>query len=152
MMNSRHPFLAVAACLLLSTFASIAHTAEVRSPVGLWKTVDDKTGLPRGLVRVYESGGKYFAKIEKSFAAGDEARVCSACTDERKNQPIMGLVFMRNVRPQGDEFVDGDILDSDSGTIYRCQFRLEDDGKRLVVRGFIGISLFGRSQIWYREE
>jgi uncharacterized protein (DUF2147 family) len=137
--------------IILGSFLSIARAAEVPSPVGIWKTIDDRTGQPKGLVRVYESDGKFFAKIERSFSPGDETRLCSACTDERKNQPIIELVFMRNMRPAGDEFVDGDILDSDSGTVYRCKFRLEDAGKRLAVRGFIGISMFGRSQNWYRE-
>ncbi len=145
-------FLPMATVFLIVTLAGSASSAEATSPVGLWKTIDDKSGQPRGFVRLYESDGKFFAKIEKSFTPGDETGVCSACTDERKNQPIIGLVFMRNLKAQGDEFVDGDILDSDTGTIYRCKFRLEDGGTRLVVRGFVGISLFGRSKTWYREQ
>ena len=137
---------------VLAFLAGVASAADATSPVGLWKTIDDKSGQARGFVRLYESDGKFFAKIETSFTPGDETRVCSACTDERKNQPIIGLVFMRDVKARGDEFVDGDILDSDTGAIYRCKFRLEDGGKRLVVRGFIGISLFGRSQTWYRAQ
>jgi uncharacterized protein (DUF2147 family) len=59
---------------------------------------------------------------------------------------------MRNVKAKGEEFVDGDILDPESGSIYRCKFRLEENGKRLNVRGFIGLSLFGRTQTWLREQ
>ncbi len=152
MMTKPKRFFPPAMCLLLASMAGIAQGADVPSPVGLWKTVDEKSGQARGFIRVYESDGKFFAKIEKTFDAGDETRVCSACTDERKNQPLIGLVIMRNVKPEGDEFVDGDILDPDSGSIYRCKFRLEDHGNRLTVRGFLGISLFGRSQTWFREQ
>ena len=77
--------------------AASLHAANLQSPIGLWKTVDDKTGKPRAVVRIYVRDGKYFGRIEQSFAPGAETRVCSVCTDERKNQPIIGLVIIRNV-------------------------------------------------------
>jgi uncharacterized protein (DUF2147 family) len=125
--------------------------ADLQSPVGLWKTVDDKTGMPRALVRIYLQGGKYFAKIEQSFTPGAESRVCSVCTDERKNQPIIGLLIIRNVTLHDGEYGGGDILDPDNGSVYRCKFHLEQGGTVLVVRGFIGFSLLGRSQTWQRQ-
>ena len=67
--------------------AAAPHAADLQSPVGLWKTVDDKTGKPRAIVRIYVEDGKYFGKIEQSFTPGAETRVCSKCTDERKDQP-----------------------------------------------------------------
>ena len=124
---------------------------DLQSPVGLWKTVDDKTGMPRALVRIYVQDGKYFAKIEQSFTPGAENRVCSVCTDERKNQPIIGLLIIRNVTLHDGEYGGGDILDPDSGSVYRCKFHLEQGGTVLVVRGFIGFSLLGRSQTWQRQ-
>jgi uncharacterized protein (DUF2147 family) len=128
------------------------HAADLQSPIGLWKTVDDKTAMPRALVRIYVRDGKYFGRIEQSFAPGAATRVCSACTDERKNQPIIGLVIIRNVALRDGEFGGGDILDPDNGSVYRCKFRLEKEGTILSVRGFIGISLLGRSQTWQRQE
>jgi uncharacterized protein (DUF2147 family) len=125
--------------------------ADLQSPVGLWKTVDDKTGMPRAIVRVYLQDGKYFGKIEQSFTPGAENRVCSVCTDERKNQPIIGLLIIRNVTLHDGEYGGGDILDPDSGSVYRCKFHLEQGGTVLVVRGYIGFSLLGRSQTWYRQ-
>jgi uncharacterized protein (DUF2147 family) len=124
---------------------------DLQSPVGLWKTVDDKTGTPRALVRVYLQDGKYFAKIEQSFTPGAENRVCSVCTDERKNQPIIGLLIIRNVTLHDGEYGGGDILDPDNGSVYRCKFHLEQGGTVLVVRGFIGFSMLGRSQSWQRQ-
>src|SRR5450432_3359646 len=98
------------------------HAADLQSPIGLSKTVDDKTAMPRALVRIYVRDGKYFGRIEQSFAPGAATRVCSACTDERKNQPIIGLVIIRNVALRDGEFGGGDILDPDNGSVYRCKF------------------------------
>jgi uncharacterized protein (DUF2147 family) len=146
------PALALALVFVFAGFpAAPLHAADKQSPVGLWKTVDDKTGMPRALVRVYLQDGKYFAKIEQSFTPGAENRVCSVCTDERKNQPIIGLLIIRNVTLHDGEYGGGDILDPDNGSVYRCKFHLEQGGAVLVVRGFIGFSLLGRSQTWQRQ-
>jgi uncharacterized protein (DUF2147 family) len=122
------------------------------SPVGLWRTFDDKTGKPGGLLRIYEQQGSFFARIEQSATPSDAARLCTACLDERKNKPFLGLVIMRNMKLGDGVYEGGDILDPRSGSIYGCKFRLEQGGSLLVVRGFVGISLFGRSQTWAREE
>jgi len=103
-------------------------------------------------VRIFVQDGKYFGRIEHSFTPGAESRVCGVCIDERKNQPIVGLIIIRNMSPRGGEFGGGDILDPDSGSVYRCKFHLEKGGAVLAVRGYIGISLLGRSQTWQRQE
>jgi uncharacterized protein (DUF2147 family) len=139
-------------CALASAPAIVAYAAGAPSPLGLWKTFDDKTGKPRALVRVYLQDGKYFGKIEQSFTPGAETRVCAVCADERKNQPIIGLLIIRNVSLRDGEYSGGDILDPDTGSLYRCKFHLENDGAVLVVRGFIGFSLLGRSQTWRRQD
>jgi uncharacterized protein (DUF2147 family) len=132
--------------------AITAHANDLQSPIGLWKTVDDKTGMPRAMVRIFTKDGKYFGRIEQSFTPGAETRVCTACTDERKDQPIIGLLIIRNVSARGGEYGGGDILDPDNGSVYRCKFHLENGGTVLAVRGFIGISLLGRSQTWQRQD
>lgn len=140
----------VAGALLLQT--ALAQTGDkAPSPIGLWKTIDDKTGQPRGIVRVYGADGRYFARIERSLIPGEEGRKCSACTDERKDQPFIGLVLMRNVKLNNGEYSGGDILDPNTGSVYRCDFKLEDGGKILTVRGYLGLPLFGRTQKWLRE-
>jgi len=143
--------LALFACLFAGMPAVTSQAAELQSPIGLWKTADDKTGMPRAMVRIYVQDGKYFGRIEQSFTPGAETRVCSVCTDERKDQPIIGLLIIRNVTLRDGEYGGGDILDPDTGSVYRCKFHLEKDGTILVVRGFIGISLLGRSQTWQRQ-
>ena len=127
------------------------YTADSTSPIGLWKTFDDKTGKPRGLVRIYEHDGKLFGRLEESFTPGAEGHVCAVCTDARKNQPIIGLSIIRNMEHENNEYNGGDILDPESGSVYRCKMHLEQDGTRLVLRGFIGFPLLGRSQTWRRQ-
>ena len=131
--------------------AAASYAADLQSPVGLWKTIDDKTGKPRAIVRIYVEDGKYFGKIEQSLMPGAESRVCSKCSDERKNQPIIGLLIIRNIKQDGNEYSGGDILDPESGSVYRCKMHLEQNGARLIVRGYIGFSLLGRSQTWQRQ-
>ncbi len=140
--------------------ARVPYSAEYRfftveprpaTPIGLWKTFDDKTGEARALVRIYEEHGKLFGRIEESFTAGADHRVCVPCTDERKNQPIIGLIIIRNIKADAGEYDGGDILDPESGSVYRCKMHLEQGGSRLVLRGFIGFSLLGRSQTWQRQ-
>lgn len=136
--------------LLLCALSLPAAESEP-NPAGIWKTIDDKTGKPRGTVRIYEQDGEFFGKIESSLDPKDATDVCDKCGDERKNKPIIGLVIMRRMKKKGDEYSGGDILDPDTGTIYRCKFRILDGGRKLSLRGFVGVSLLGRSQVWVRD-
>lgn len=122
------------------------------SPLGIWQTVDDATHKPRGLIRLYEQDGQIYGKIETSFDPKEARDICDKCSDERKNKPVVGLVVMRRMVRKGREYSGGDILDPDTGWVYRCRFTLEDNGRKLIVRGFLGVSLLGRSQTWYRQE
>ena len=139
--------------LFLSTLlASAALAAPADSPVGLWKTIDDKTRQPRGLVRIYEQDGALYGRIESSFNPAEARDVCDKCPGSRRNQPIVGLVILQSLRKHGAGFSGGEILDPDTGSIYRCRLTLEDNGTRLIVRGYIGLPVAGRSQTWYRAE
>lgn len=158
MFDSSQNFSRVAAIFLAALFLNLpcanaqASDLPLTSPLGLWKTIDDKTGEARGFVRVYQQSQKFYARIEKSATPDEDSLTCTKCSDERKDQPIMGLVIMRGVVLEGGEYRGGDILDPDSGTTYRCKLKIEDGGRRLNVRGYIGVSLVGRSQIWERAE
>jgi uncharacterized protein (DUF2147 family) len=142
--------------LMLALFAlsAMAVHAVEPSPVGLWRTIDDQTGQPKGLVRVREVAGHYEGQIEKAFPkpGEDPAPKCDKCDGARHNQPVLGMTILWGLTQQGDEYQGGEILDPESGKIYRVKMKLTDGGKKLEVRGFIGISLLGRSQIWLREE
>jgi len=138
--------------ILLLTLRSGGAAEE--SPVGLWRTIDDHTGKSRGLVRITETNGEYQARVEKTFPKPGESPnpKCEKCEGARQNQPVIGMTILWGLRRQGDEYQGGEILDPENGKIYRARMKLEDGGKKLDVRGFIGFSLLGRSQIWIREE
>jgi uncharacterized protein (DUF2147 family) len=139
-------------CVCLLCVTHLAFAAN-NTPAGLWKTIDDNTGKPRSLIRITENNGEYSAVIEKGLLATDTGyAVCDKCTDERKGKRIIGMTIVNGIKQKGDEFEGGEILDPDNGKTYRCKMKLDQTGNQLEVRGFIGISLFGRSQIWLREE
>ena len=122
------------------------------SPAGVWKTIDDRTHRPRGTIRVYEENGLWFGRIETSFDPAERYERCDKCSGERKDQPVIGMVVMRGLVKHGSEYSGGDILDPDTGFVYQCRFTMSADGKRLLVRGFVGMSILGRSQVWVRED
>jgi uncharacterized protein (DUF2147 family) len=142
-------------CLSLVFFSTLTLAA---SPAGLWKSIDDKTGKPRSLIRISEVNGSYSAVVEKGLRADDTGdAVCDKCTDERKGQKIIGMTIAKNLKAkEGDnpnrEYQGGEILDPENGKVYKCKMKLDETGNKLEVRGFIGFSLLGRSQIWTREE
>ena len=147
--------LKIAAYLTLGLFLVFSNIviAENLSPVGLWKTIDDKTGKPRSLIRINESNGEYTATIEKGLLATDTGEaICDKCSDERKNQKLLGMTIVKGLKKNGPQYDGGEILDPDNGKTYRCKMKLDETGNSLEVRGFIGISLLGRSQIWNRVE
>jgi uncharacterized protein (DUF2147 family) len=140
--------LLVVVALILAPFAFAND-----SPVGLWKTIDDKSGKPRSIVRIVEENGEFKGTVEKGLEEGESPdRVCDKCDPPRKGQKILGMTFMWGLKKDGNEFKGGEILDPDNGKIYKCKMKLVDGGKKLDVRGFIGISLIGRTQTWLREQ
>jgi len=147
--------LKIAAYLTFSLFLLFSNIviAENLSPVGLWKTIDDKTGKPRSLIRINETNGEYSATIEKGLLATDTGEaICDKCSDERKNQKLLGMTIVKGLKKNGPQYDGGEILDPDNGKTYRCKMKLDESGNSLEVRGFVGISLLGRSQIWNRVE
>ena len=128
--------------------------AQNTSPIGLWKTVDDETGKPKALVRITEENGALQGKIEKLFRGPNEEQnpTCTACTDSRKNQPIVGMTIVSGLKKDGNEFSGGEILDPGKGKVYKSKATLREGGQRLEVRGYVGAPVFGRSQVWHREQ
>ncbi|HXV84769.1 MAG TPA: DUF2147 domain-containing protein [Candidatus Binatia bacterium] len=139
---------------ILSVVICSAAFASELSPIGLWKTIDDNTGKPRGLVRIMEVNGEYQGKVEKIFpkpGEGPEPK-CEKCEGARRDQPVIGMTILWGLKKQGDEYQGGTILDPENGRVYRAKMTLDGDGGKLSVRGFIGFSLLGRTQTWIREQ
>jgi uncharacterized protein (DUF2147 family) len=142
--------LAVATCTLAASFA----WAQEASPVGVWKTIDDKTGKPKSLVRISESNGELHGRIEKLFreAGEDPNPKCDQCEGTLKDQPMLGMTILTGMKKDGKEYNGGSILDPASGKVYKSKMSLAEDGKKLDVRGYIGVPMLGRTQTWLRAD
>ena len=126
--------------------------APSASPVGLWRTVDDHTGRERALVRIFENSGTLYGRVERIFDPADAGKICGKCGDDRHDKPLLGLDILRGLKPDGDgAWSGGEIIDPETGSIYRASAHLAEGGRDLVVRGYLLFSLLGRSQTWHRE-
>ena len=127
-------------------------SAAQGTPVGLWNTISDKDGRPTAVVEIRQVGDEYVGTVRALLVPADpEDSVCGKCTDDRKGKPIVGMEIMRHMRRDGDEWKGGEILDPENGKTYRASMKLTDGGRKLIVRGYIGLPLFGRSQTWVRR-
>ena len=115
----RLPLILTTALAALIVSASVL--ADVSSPVGLWKTVDDRTGKERALVRITETNGVYEGRVEKIFdqPGDDPQHLCRKCQGERKDQPIIGMTILWDMKQEGDRYGGGQILDAKEGKTYR---------------------------------
>lgn len=144
----------IRASLIAAVFAAPLAWAQDGSPVGLWKSIDDASGKPSALIRISEQQGELQGKIEKLFRAPteDQNPKCTQCQGERKDQPIVGMTIVSGLRKSGSDYSGGEILDPKNGKVYKSKLTLQDGGKKLDVRGYIGMPVFGRSQTWLRQE
>ena len=143
------------AIVLAITLIAPAVWADASSPVGLWRTIDDNTGKARSLVRIVEKGGVYEGRVEQLLDRqpdDDPDGLCRMCEGQRKDKPILGMTILWGLIRDGDQYTGGEILDPKNGKTYRAKMKLLDGGRQLEVRGFIGVSLFGRSQVWIRDQ
>jgi uncharacterized protein (DUF2147 family) len=124
--------------------------ADALTPVGDWRTFDDHTGKERSVIRIVERHGALFGSILSSPDPDAYKETCTKCDDDRKGKPIIGLEIIRDFRQQGDEWTGGRILDPEDGGLYKATIRVTDGGSKLVLHGYIGIPLLGRSQTWTR--
>ncbi|MFK8269717.1 DUF2147 domain-containing protein [Capnocytophaga stomatis] len=136
----------VMTCLLV--FASM-FALQAQSVLGKWKTIDDETGKEKSVVEIYEKNGLIYGKLVELLEEKNKNAVCSACSGKNKNKPYLGLVIITDLKKDGDEWSGGKILDPKTGKEYKCYMALENSNK-LKVRGYLGISLIGRTQYWQR--
>ena len=134
--------------------ASIATSAFADPPTieGVWQQIDNGTGYVGGLISFKEKAGLWDGYIVKMYPKpGDPVDpVCSGCTDDRKDQPVLGLRLIQNAKRDGLKYAGGTILDPRNGSQYSVQLTLSPDNQTLTVRGYVGLTLFGQSQTWKR--
>lgn len=125
------------------------------SPIGYWKTIDDITGKPKSIVQISRSSDQMLtAKVIKIFPANSihQNKICTACSGDKHNKPIVGMVIMSGLKSAEKQWTNGHILDPENGKTYKCTVRLTEQGKKLNVHGYVGFPLFGRSQTWERVD
>ena len=140
--------------IALALAAAAGTVLAQATPVGLWKTIDDVTKTEKSFVRITDAGGVLSGKIEKIIDPAKQDSKCEQCSDERKDKPVLGMTILRNARLDADKLIweGGDILDPNDGKVYKLRLKPVDGGKKLEVRGFIGVALFGKTQTWIRVE
>ena len=140
-------------CLVGMVYGN-AYAQSADPAIGVWKTIDDKTNQPASLIKIEQVNGVLEGTIIKTFPRPNETPLvyCNLCKDDRKDKPIVGMKIMTDLKQdESGAWSGGKILDPKEGEIYKVKI-VTEDGKKMDVRGYIGIPLLGRTQVWYKAE
>ena len=129
--------------LLFSTFSFS------QSILGKWKSIDEETNKDESIIEIYQENGKFYGKIIQLLDPKAKNAICDNCKGKDKNKSIKGLVIIKGLKKDGDEWSGGKVLDPKNGKEYKCYISLKDNNT-MKLRGYIGFSVFGRTAYWYR--
>lgn len=143
-MNFRTTWVMTLICIMTITSIYAQHTV-----VGKWKTIDDNTGEAKSIVEIYKKGDKIYGKIKRILNEANRNRLCVACKGDDYNQPIEGMVIIKSLEKDGDQYEDGTILDPENGKEYRCKIWVDKNNPNILnVRGYI--AFLYRTQQWIK--
>ncbi len=149
MINSKHKYMMNKLFLLLAA-AVFSAGLNAQTIFGQWENKNEETGEVDSVIEVYEKNGKAYAKIISITNPEKQDNVCDKCEGEKKGKPILGMDILSGLEDKGDEWSGGEILDPQNGKVYSCFIELKGENK-LKVRGYLGVSLFGRTVYWERK-
>ncbi len=125
------------------------YSATAQTVTGKWYSIDSDTNKKESIIEIYKENNKIYGKIIRLLKEEDKDKVCDKCTGKDKGQPIEGLVILRDLTKDGEEWNGGKILDPKNGSYYKC-YIIFDKVNKLKIRGYMGFSLIGRTEYWYR--
>ncbi len=134
---------------LLIVSLLISATTSAQEIVGKWKTIDDNTGEERSIVEIYQKGDKIYGKIARVLNESERGKLCEECKGNDYNKPIEGMVIIKGLQKDGNEYEDGTILDPENGKVYKCKIWVDEDNPKILnVRGYI--AFLYRTQQWIK--
>jgi uncharacterized protein (DUF2147 family) len=136
-------------CFLLLLFFGLTQAQGSSAIIGKWRAIDDQTGKAVSIIEIFEKHNKIYGRIVELLNSKAKNPKCDKCDGEDRNKPVLGLIVIKGLSKEGDEYTNGKILDPKHGKLYKCTLSLESKDK-LKVRGYIGIELLGRTQFWER--
>src|SRR6202790_3511542 len=145
------PTLSIATGLALLFAAALSARATEPTAAGLWQKVED--GRPVvWVLMVDRRDGMFEGIIAKTFPKPGETptEACSKCTDDRKNAPVLGISFIRNMKRNGLEYEGGNILDPRDGEVWKAKMTVSPDGQELILRGYVLTPMLGKNETWHR--